>query len=404
MRFFIILAIFISIHVISDYYIFQVVKSVYKETFFIIYFKWMVVFFSIVTIIAVLGIFFSIGGSVKRSFLVNILIGASFAYLAAKLLTVSFFFLVEVVRFLEWVLQLFHSQSLTNVGRRKFLINVGLVLGAAPLFSLIYGVIANRYNYKVRKLLLSFTDLPKTFNGYKIIQISDIHSGSFDNEKAVKKGIEMINAQKPDLVVFTGDLVNNHPNEIDPYLHIFREIKAKDGVMSVTGNHDYHFLYRNSGESFSLLVEKHQQLNYRMLNNEHVRIERGNDSIVIAGVENWGLPPFPQRGDLDKALKNLQENDFVVLLSHDPSHWDAQILKHPQHVHLTLSGHTHGMQFGVDLPRFKWSPVKWKYPQWIDLYNHENQQLYVNRGFGFIGYPGRVGVLPEIALFELKQS
>lgn len=405
-RLFIIIGVILAFHLSTDYYLYQVVKSTYRGTTFFQYFKAIMFAFSAITLIALIGTVISIGsGAGNRTFLVNLLLGIGFAYLVGKLLIVGFFLLTEVVRLVEWGINSLSETKESDPGRRKFLINTALIAGTIPTISLLYGVIANKYNYRVRNLSLRFPDLPPSFDGYKIVQISDIHSGSFDNAHAVAKGIDLINEQDADIVLFTGDLVNDHPNEIDPYIDIFKRIRAKDGVKSTSGNHDYHFLMnRVSNDTYELLESKHKQMGYDMLNNEHRRIERNGESIVIAGIENWGLPPFPQLGDMNKAFEGIKDDDFTVLMSHDPSHWDAEVRAHPKQVHLTLSGHTHGMQFGVDLPGFKWSPVKWKYPRWADLYQEGSQYLYVNRGFGFIGYPGRVGVLPEITVIELKKE
>lgn len=368
------------------------------------YFRISMAFFSIITVVTFVGTMLSItGGAGNRTFLVNTLLGLSFAYLVAKLFAVGVFLITDLVWGIEYAFSSL-TKSTSDPSRRSFLINAGLLLGAFPMVGLIYGMVSNKYNYRVRNLTLSFPDLPKKFEGYKILQISDIHSGSFDNIKALSEGIDLINKQQADVVLFTGDLVNDHPDEIDPYIDVFNKIKAKDGVFSTSGNHDYHYLQRDPSASYSLLESKHRKLGFNMLNNQHVKISRGEENIVIAGVENWGVPPFPQKGDLNKAFENLEEKEFTVLMSHDPSHWDAEVRTHKKHVHLTLSGHTHGMQFGIDNKWVKWSPVKWKYPRWADLYTEEKQHLYVNRGFGFIGYPGRVGVLPEITVIELRTS
>lgn len=299
-----------------------------------------------------------------------------------------------------------NSPVISLEDRRGFLIKMGLGLAALPFASFIYGITIGKYNYKVKKVSLAFDHLPPEFDGYKIVQISDVHSGSFDSRESVLKGIELINTQDPDLVVFTGDLVNDRAEEIDNYIDIFQQIESKDGIFSITGNHDYgdYFQWNSQtekDENFERLVKKHEELGFNILMNENRKIFRGNNYINIVGVENWGLPPFPQKGDLNKALNGV-DNSFTLLLSHDPSHWDAETLKHSKKVDLTLSGHTHGMQFGIEIPGIKWSPVKYKYPRWAGLYQEKNQYLYVNRGFGFLGLPGRIGIWPEITLIELK--
>ncbi|MDL1914256.1 MAG: metallophosphoesterase [Bergeyella sp.] len=290
--------------------------------------------------------------------------------------------------------------------RRKFLRLIGI--GIAGIFSLLVvdGIIFGKYRYHVRKISLKLKDLPRTFRGYRIVQISDVHSGSFFHPERIQKAIDIINQQEPDLVLFTGDMVNYLAKEFVPFVSLFARIKAKDGKYSVLGNHDY--------GSYALSTEKEQQQNIQelialekkagfvCLRNEHIAIEKKGEKLYIIGVENWGIPPLPQYGNLDKAIENIPEKATKILMSHDPTHFDHVVKNHPEYIALTLSGHTHGMQFGIDLKHHKWSPVKYKYPKWIDLYKSKNRYLYVNRGFGVIGYPGRVGINPEITLFELS--
>lgn len=281
-----------------------------------------------------------------------------------------------------------------------------MVVASIPFASMLYGITFGKYNYKVKKVTLKFPNLDPAFDGYKIIQISDIHAGSFDSIENVSLGIEKINEEHPDLVVFTGDLVNDQAEEIDDYIDVFRQIKSKDGIYSITGNHDYG-LYREwsspqaQEENFKRLIQKHGELGFDILMNEHRKIKRGDAHFNLVGIENWGLPPFPQKGDLNRALEGT-DDQFTLLLSHDPSHWDAETIKHPKQIDLTLAGHTHGMQFGIEIPGIRWSPVKYKYPRWAGLYQEGNKFLYVNRGFGFLGLPGRIGIWPEITVIELK--
>ena len=250
-------------------------------------------------------------------------------------------------------------------------------------------------------------NLPSNFKGYKIVQISDVHSGSFQDPKNLQHAIDLINQQNADLVLFTGDMVNNYADEFIPFIDLFSQIKGKDGKFAVLGNHDYgeYGVWKNIDErknNIPKLIENEKKAGFEMLRNEHRIIERNGEKLYILGVENWGIPPFPQFGDLNKASEGVPAEACKILMSHDPSHFDAVVKKHPVDVQLTMSGHTHGMQFGIDLKNFKWSPVKFKYPKWADLYESEGKYLYVNRGFGVIGYPGRVGVLPEITVFELS--
>ncbi len=324
----------------------------------------------------------------ERTKRVNLLVGVSFGYIVCKVVAVP-------LLLTSWCLGLVLPLSMTEL---LYLISLSIGILFFTLFVL--GMF-NKYRYKLITKELYFVDLPKAFEGFKIIQLSDVHSGSFDSIKGVKKGVDLVNKQKADVILFTGDLVNNDPHEIDPYINTFKDLEAEKGVYSVSGNHDYHYLSKGNA-TYELLKQKHEALNFKMLNNESYTFTKGEDNLTIAGVENWGVPPFPQFGNLDKAL--AKASDFVVLMSHDPSHWDEEIKTYPKNIQLTLSGHTHGMQFGIDLPFFKWSPVKFKYPKWIDLYTEFDRYLYVNRGFGFIGYPGRVGIRPEVTSIILKKK
>ena len=253
---------------------------------------------------------------------------------------------------------------------------------------------------------MRFKNLPESFKGYKIVQISDVHSGSFFNPQKLQKAIDLINEQDADVVLFTGDMVNNYADEFKPFIPLFKSIKAKDGKFSILGNHDYgDYGAWNSREekaqNIPTLKNYQAEAGFKMLRNENIALEKNGEKIYLLGVENWGIKPFPQYGDLDKALKGVPEDAIKVLMSHDPTHFDEVVKKHKTHVHLTLSGHTHGMQFGLDLKNIKWSPVKFKYKKWADLYESEGKYLYVNRGFGVIAYPGRVGINPEITVIEL---
>lgn len=291
--------------------------------------------------------------------------------------------------------------------RRKFLSLMGLGLGGVLSALFIDGITFGKYRHTVRRVKVKFANLPKSFKGYKIIQISDVHSGSFSDPSKLQHAIDLINEQDPDLVLFTGDMVNNVADEFKPFIPLFSKIKAKDGKFAVLGNHDYgDYVKWNSkdeqNKNLETLIEYQRQAGFDLLRNENRIIEKNGENIYILGVENWGLKPFPQYGDIDKALENVPQSATKILMSHDPTHFDHVVKKHPKDIHLTLSGHTHGMQFGLDLKNIKWSPVQYRYPKWADLYESEGKMLYVNRGFGVLGYPGRVGVLPEITLFELS--
>ena len=283
-------------------------------------------------------------------------------------------------------------------------------LAALPFGALLYGMYRGKYNYRVLRYELAFKDLPNAFHNYRITQISDVHSGSFDNRDKIAYGVELINQQQSDVIFFTGDLVNNKTSEMLPWTDLFSTLQAPDGVYSILGNHDYgDYIEWNTVEeklkNLEDLKELQRSMGFDLLLNEHRYLERNGDRIALVGVENWGRGGFKKAGDLDRAVKNIDPKDFKILLSHDPSHWEDMVIHHPLHFHLTLSGHTHGMQFGIEIPGWiKWSPVKWRYKYWAGIYEEIGQFINVNRGFGFLGYPGRVGIWPEITVITLKKT
>ena len=293
-----------------------------------------------------------------------------------------------------------------GIPRSTFLSWLGVGLSSTLFFSLLYGF-GNKYNYKLVKKKISLNGLPLAFKGFKIIHISDIHSGSLKDKAAVLKGIELIEKQNADIVLFTGDLVNDRASEMQDWMDVFGKIKAPNGVFSTLGNHDYGDYVKwdtaeEKKQNLEALKKVHQDLGWRLLMNENTSIEKNGEKIKIVGIENWGAKArFPKYGKMDLAMQGVSKEDVAILLSHDPSHWEAEVIPKYSNVQLTLSGHTHGMQFGLENPYFKWSPVQWVYKQWAGIYENKDQQLYVNRGFGFLGYPGRVGILPEITLIEL---
>ncbi|MCU7552428.1 metallophosphoesterase [Chitinophagaceae bacterium LB-8] len=333
----------------------------------------------------------------------------------AKILVSLFLMIDDVRRGFQWVAgKLFfyntegeQMQEGQTINRSVFLSWLGLVTGGGLLGSLVYGF-SNKYDYRVRKVPISFSNLPQAFRGLKIVQISDVHSGSFHNKSAVQRGIEKILKLQPDLILFTGDLVNGRAEEMANYKDIFSLLKAPLGVYSILGNHDY-----GDYETWSSKEQKvqnlehvkaiHSEMGWRLLLNEHVVLEKNSERMALIGVENWSAKAnFPKYGRLEHAYSGAEEIPFKLLMSHDPSHWDAEVRTKYPDIDLMLAGHTHGMQFGVELPWFRWSPVQYVYRQWAGLYEEGRQKLYVNRGFGFLGYPGRVGILPEITLIELS--
>lgn len=294
--------------------------------------------------------------------------------------------------------------------RRKFVSQIGLGLAAIPFFSLIYGETIGKYNYKVIKQRVFFPDLPDEFDGFTITQISDVHSGSFDNPDKINYAIDLVNEQNSDMILFTGDIVNTDAKEMHPWIDTFKRIKEhKYGKYSVLGNHDYGEYVTWPSDAakeanFKAIKDLYGKIDFNLMLNEHTYIEKGTDKIALIGVENWGVH-FKKAGDLHKASDGLSKKDFKIVMSHDPSHWDAEINTHPKDFHLTLSGHTHGLQFGIEIPGFfKWSPAQYVYDQWAGLYEKAGKYIYVNRGFGFHAYSGRVGIMPEITVIELKKG
>ena len=337
---------------------------------------------------------------------IQLMVSAMMIFVLPKLLSVIFLLIGDFTRFVEFGFKYFTAKENYFPERRKFISTTALA--AAGIFSLlaIDGIIFGKYRHTVRKVKLRFKNLPENFKGYKIVQISDVHSGSFFNPQKLQKAIDLINEQDADVVLFTGDMVNNYADEFKPFIPLFKSIKAKDGKFSILGNHDYgDYGAWNSREekaqNIPTLKNYQAEAGFKLLRNENIALEKNGEKIYLLGVENWGIKPFPQYGDLDKALKGVPEDAIKVLMSHDPTHFDEVVKKHKTNVHLTLSGHTHGMQFGLDLKNIKWSPVKFKYKKWADLYESEGKYLYVNRGFGVIAYPGRVGINPEITVIEL---
>ncbi len=298
-----------------------------------------------------------------------------------------------------------------KITRSEFIARAGIIAGAVPFIGLSRGMISGAYNYQVRRVNLVLPNLPEAFDGLKILQISDIHSGSFTNKDAVYRGVKMVKEQKANIVFFTGDLVNNRTNEANEWVEMFSEITAPMGVYSIFGNHDYGDYVTDwkspeeKARNLQDLVDVHKNLGWNLMRNEHVLLEKENKRIGLIGVENWGdRGRFPKLGDIDKAKAGMPEVPVKILLSHDPSHFDSVISKNHPDIDLTLSGHTHGFQFGIELGDFRWSPSQYIYPHWADLYKIEKQLLYVNRGYGFLGYPGRVGILPEITVITLNRT
>ena len=405
--------IFILIIGIADYYAFQSLKTVTKSNW------WYAVYW--IFTLAVIGNFIfqfygfnrSNGFSQANALAVGFLI----AMVVPKLVLIAIMFTEDVFRVPQGIYSYFMQDDSASgnqikhfPSRRKFISQIGLGLAAIPFASILYGMYRGKYNFKVLKYTLNFEDLPDAFDGYRLTQISDVHSGSFDNIDKVSYAIDLINEQQSDVILFTGDMVNNTADEMLPYIDIFKRLDAKDGLYSVLGNHDYGDYVRWDSdaakkENLENLKVIQKDIGFDLLLNENRFIEKDGQRIAIIGVENWGKGGFKKAGDLKKASDLVDKDDFKILLSHDPSHWDEQVVNDQYHYHLTLSGHTHGMQFGIEIPGwFKWSPVKWRYKQWAGIYETLGQYINVNRGFGYLAFPGRVGIWPEITVIELKKG
>jgi uncharacterized protein len=407
--------ILIGFMILLDFYVFQALKTVSgpagSRTRSILYYSyWIISVVSIVTLLILPYLHLDHQAKVVRTTLFAIVAGLFFS----KLIAAIFFLVDDIRRGIQWVAgKLFFSntegetQQGDGISRSVFLSWAGFIFGGGLFGTLIHGF-GNKYKYQVKRIPLSFANLPAAFRGLKIIHISDIHSGSFTDKKAVEKGVDKILKEKADLILFTGDLVNNTSDEMEEYMDVFSRLRAPMGVYSTLGNHDYgdYVQWKNPEEkraNLERLKQVHAELGWRLLMNEHVVLEKGGDKIALLGIENWSNKArFPKYGDMSKAYAGSEAYPFKILMSHDPSHWDAQVVPGYSDVDLMLSGHTHGMQFGVEIPGFKWSPVQYVYPQWAGLYEKASQKLYVNRGYGFIGYPGRVGILPEITVLEFS--
>ncbi|WNH08922.1 metallophosphoesterase [Thalassobellus suaedae] len=390
--------IFLVVYLIFDLYAFQSFKTVSKN-------NWLHTFYWVVTALIIGNFVFHYYGFNRRdgfSHAHAYAFGFFIALLVPKAVLLIAMISEDVFRIPLAIYRYFIEGDSTKgnyfASRRQFISKMALGIAAIPLASIIYGIYKGKYNYKVLKYTLHFEDLPEAFDGYKVTQISDIHSGSFDNMDKVKYAVNLINEQESDVILFTGDMVNNKADELVPYKNVFNKLKAKDGLFSILGNHDYgDYVTWESDEAkhqnLEDLKELQKEIGFDVLLNESRFLEKNGERIALVGVENWGVGGFKQAGDLKKASKDIDENDFKILMSHDPSHWEKEVINDNYNYHLTLSGHTHGMQFGIEIPGwFKWSPAKWRYKYWAGIYKEMGQYINVNRGFGYLAFPGRVGI------------
>ena len=406
-----------------DWYVFQAIKTVSRSTsesaqriIALIYWG-----FTALTLLMYLAMQLLPADSISRTMRTFVWAAIAIPYFS-KIFAVLIIFIDDIGRFFRWIVSLFYKPEVREavedttrqtlpatdtISRSDFLMKTALVVSAVPLAAFTWGIVSGAHDYRIRRVKLPMKNLPSGFHGITIAQISDIHSGSFFNKTAVKGGVEMLLKQKPDIVFFTGDLVNSHAEEVNSYLDVFNKVKAPMGVYSTLGNHDYgKYVQWTSAlaerENVQNVIAAHKQLGWNLMMDEHKILEQNGDKIALIGVQNLGFGPAALRmGNLAKAYKGTEEYPVKLLLSHDPTHWDAEVRPKYVDIDMMFSGHTHGAQFGVEVGDAKWSPAQYFYKQWAGLYQEGSQRLYVNRGYGFIGYPGRVGILPEITIFEL---
>jgi len=393
---------------VAEIYTFQAVKAATKT-------RWVHWVYLAVSILIILYIIYSFtqfdrreGQNKQSLFTMGLLI----ITVVPKLVIAIVMLGEDIVRLFGGFIRMFLGESKQPFlsERRRFVSITALGLAAMPFLSLLYGMTKGKYNFKVIRQTIMFPDLPDNFDGFTITQISDVHSGSFDNKERIQYAIDLINEQKTDIILFTGDIVNTHAREMYPWIETFKAIKTPEfGKYSVLGNHDYGEYIdwptqKEKDDNFTAIKDLHRQIDFKLMLNEHIKIKKGDQEIALIGLENWGHN-FKKAGDLKKASEGLTPQDFKILMSHDPSHWEYEVKNHPNNYHLTLSGHTHGLQFGIEIPGLiKWSPVQYVYKQWAGLYENIGRYVYVNRGFGFHAYPGRVGIWPEITVLELKKG
>jgi uncharacterized protein len=403
------IGVYCLIFLLFEIYAFQALKTVIKNKTFLLFYKIISALLFLIILFFLTKFDRKLGMTHENMYTM----GALLLVMVPKMVVTFFMFSEDIVRILTGLVNYFINSDNKGVflpNRRKFISQISLGIAAIPFLSMIYGITIGRYNYKVIKQRLFFADLPDAFDGFTITQISDVHSGSFDNPKKINYAIDLVNDQQSDLILFTGDIVNNKAEEMHPWIDVFNRIDThKYGKFAVLGNHDYgeYIDFPNAQaklDNFNAIKNLYGQIGFDLLLNQHKFIEKGKDKIAIVGVENWGKG-FKQSGDLNKAATHLSKDDFKILMSHDPSHWEYEVKNHDKHFQLTLSGHTHGMQFGIEIPGIiKWSLAQFAYKQWAGLYENLGRFIYVNRGFGFHAFPGRVGIMPEITVIELKKA
>ena len=406
----VILSLVIIVYFIIEYHVFQSVQLLtVKSSPRVIRWVWSSYWLWVALMIVSFFLYIQLDSKVYAG--LRVFISALFFInLTGKLFTSLVLLGDDLRRLVSYIGQFIISKETQRIsGRTAFIGKVALLSGVLPMMGLSFGILSGAHDYRIRRRDIYSPHLPKSFDGIRLVQISDIHAGSFFNKIAVKGGVDIINQEKGDIVLFTGDLVNNQSDEAKPYLDLFAQVNAPFGVHAVMGNHDYGDYYRwdsirEKQQNIKKLHQMHRYMGWNIMLNENKIITVDGLSIALLGLENWGVGRFSKYGDMIKTYKGTEEIPYKILMSHDPSHWDAQVLSDYPDIDLMLSGHTHGMQFGVEIGDFRWSPSQYVYKQWADLYQKGVQSLYVNRGFGFLGYPGRIGILPEITVLTLKRS
>lgn len=413
------LIVVIALYLLLDYYAFQLVRHAtlaYPAKLALVL-RWG---FWVGSFLLILGlILFSTGVLMASPRWVRAFFqGLTIVVILPKIFLAVFALVDDVVRLVRWVASLVVGEPETEqvpvkkgIGRAEFIAQAGMVAASIPLVASSYGILSGAHDYRVRRRTVVIKNLPSAFHGLRIAQLSDIHAGSFWNKRAVQGGVDMLLAEKPDLVVFTGDLVNDRASEMQDYGDVFGRVSAPLGVYSILGNHDYgdYVQWKDAHakqQNLLDLIEIEKQMGWRPLIDEHITLGQGADRLALVGIQNWSAKlRFPRHGNLEKALRGTEDVPVRILLSHDPSHWRAEVLPlYADKIDLTLSGHTHGAQFGIELGNYRWSPVSMVYQEWADLYQEGDNYLYVNRGYGYIGYPGRLGILPEITIIELAKG
>lgn len=407
------LIILIATLFLIDWYVFQGLRQIIGK-FEPITQKWIKVAYwslPVISLLSFIYIFYISPGENRAGWKMFVITGIFIIYIS-KLLTTAVLFIAEIVRAIQWSIQKLTPKTELALGekitRSQFITQGALALGALHVGAMTYGIISGAHDYRVKRIKIPIKDLPRAFEGLKIAQVSDIHSGSFYNKTAVQGGVDMLLAEKPDIAFFTGDLVNNKAEEFKDHFDTFKQIQAPLGVYSTLGNHDYGDYTQWKSQETKIqnlndLKEAHKLMGWKLMMDENELLKIDNETLAILGIQNWGAGGFAKYGDLKKAIVGTEDVSTRLLLSHDPSHWREQVLGKTQ-IDASFAGHTHGMQYGVEIGDFKWSPVQYRYKEWAGLYTENNQNLYVNRGYGYIGYPGRLGILPEITIAELTKA